>query len=366
LLELTASEQHFEFDQVPSPPVPSLLRGFSAPVSLETQLTPAQLAMLWSRDTDAFNRWQSGQTLGIQVLRELAGKVHAGEPMTLDAVYVDAWRGLLQDEACDPGLLAELLLLPDEPALSEGLPRMDIDGHAAARRHALRTLSAANRGTLLARYHALADDGPYQFAAQAIGRRSLRNRCLEMLLADPDDEILELALAQITHGSNMTERFAALASLCEVDRPQRQQGIDIFYSQWQHKPSAIDKWFNAQALSRLPGAIDRFLALEQHSAMDIGNMPRAMAFYGGFFRQNRCGFHEPDGRAYQVLAERAIFIDAVKPGTTYWLLPQLLQWRRMDEGRAQKMRSALETILAADISSGLYETVSKALAGESV
>ena len=162
----------------------------------------------------------------------------------------------------------------------------------------------------------------------------------------------------------MTDMFAALAAICHVDCEQRVAGLERFYQRWQHKAPVIDKWFNAQALSRMDGAIDAIIDLEQHPAMDIMNMPRAMAFYGGFFRQNRVAFHEHSGRGYELLAERLILVDAFKPGTTYWLMPQILQWRRHDAHRQPLMKQALQKVLAADISKGLYETVSKALAEE--
>jgi aminopeptidase N len=261
-------------------------------------------------------------------------------------------------------LVAELLLLPDEPSLSEGLPQIDIDGHKAGRDFLLRELALRNRDTLLGLYGELDDTGPYQFTAAALGRRSLRNRCLETLLALPEKRIKDLCLAQIEGAGNMTDAFAALAAICHVDCPQRLVALENFYQRWQHKAPVIDKWFNAQALSRMDGAIDAVLALEQHPAMDLMNMPRAMAFYGGFFRQNRIAFNDPSGRGYDMLAERLVLVDSFKPGTTYWLMPQLLQWRRFDPQRQALMKRALERILAADISKGLYETVSKALAEE--
>ena len=364
LLELVETEQQFRFANVPGEPVPSLLRGFSAPVSLESSADPKELALLWAHDTDPFNRWQSGQTLAIELIRAMAGDWHRGDGLQVSEEYAEAWSRQLRDEQTDPGLLAELLLLPDEPALSEGLPRIDIDGHMAARDFLLRGLAGRNREQLISRYRALADEGPYQFTAAAIARRSLRNRCLETLLSVADEEILGICLDQVRHGGNMTDMFAALAALCHVDCPQREQGLEEFYRRWQHKDSVIDKWFNAQALSRMPNAIDAILQLEQHPAMDLMNMPRAMAFYGGFFRQNRIAFNSADGRGYDMLADRVIMVDSVKPGTTFWLMPQLLQWSRFDKARQQKMRAALEKVQAADISRGLYETVSKALVEE--
>ena len=364
LLELRKEEQTFRFDDVASAPTPSILRGFSAPVSLNTDLAPEQLALLMAHDSDPYSRWQAGQTLAIAAIRTLAAEWHAGRPLVVDPVYAEVWERVLQDGRADRALVAELLLLPDEPALSEGLPQIDIDGHKAARDFLLRELALRNRDTLLSLYVELEDTGPYQFTATALGRRSLRNRCLETLLALPEKQIQDLCLAQIEGAGNMTDAFAALAAICHLDCPQRRVALENFYQRWQHKAPVIDKWFNAQALSRMDGAIDAVLALEQHPAMDLMNMPRAMAFYGGFFRQNRIAFNDPSGRGYDMLAERLVLIDSIKPGTTYWLMPQLLQWRRFDPQRQALMKRALERIMAADISKGLYETVSKALAEE--
>lgn len=364
LLELREPRQVFRFEDVCSAPVPSLLRGFSAPVSLQTDLRPEELAVLMAHDPDPYNRWQSGQSLAIAAIRALAADWHAGRRLEVPAVFAEAWQRVMNDRDSDPALVAELLLLPDEPALSEGLPQIDIDGHKAARDFLLHELAQRHRNGLLERYTELTDSGAYRFDARAVGRRSLRNRCLETLLALPDAQLQDIGLAQVETAGNMTDAFAALAALCHVDCPQRSAALDRFYQRWQHKPPVIDKWFNAQALSRMDGAIDTILALEQHPAMDIGNMPRAMAFYGGFFRQNRIAFNDPGGRGYDVLAERLVLIDSVKPGTTYWLMPQLLQWRRFDPHRRGLMQRALQRVLAADISKGLYEIVSKALAEE--
>ena len=364
LLELRQQSQVFRFEGVDCAPVPSLLRGFSAPVSLHSDLTPEQLAVLMAHDTDPYKRWQSGQTLGTATIHAMATDWHMGRPLVPDPVFIAAWEKVLLDSHSDPALLAELLLLPDEPALSEDLPQIDIDGHQAGRDALLQALASRNRDHLLTLYHELADEGPYQFDAAAVGRRSLRNRSLEILLALDDSTVHDLCFAQVEQADNMTDAFAALAALCHIDCPQRLAALDSFYQRWQHKAPVIDKWFNAQALSRRAGAIDAILKLEQHPAMDMMNMPRAMAFYGGFFRQNRVAFNDRSGRGYDMLADRLIQIDSVKPGTTYWLMPQLLQWHRFDSHRQALMKQALQKVLAADISGGLYDIVSKALAEE--
>ncbi|MFT7289284.1 MAG: aminopeptidase N [Halieaceae bacterium] len=364
LLELRETSQTFLFTEVASPPQPSLLRGFSAPVSLHYGNTPQQLAQLMACDSDDYNRWRAGQQFATAEIRNLASQWHRGEELQANPRFLRAWGQVLGDADASHALIAEMLLLPEEPALSEGLARIDIDGHEAARNHLLYLLADQHGVALLSCYHALEQKGGHKFSDWAIGARRLRNRCLEIMLAGPQLAARDLCLTQINNARNMTDEFAALAALCHIDCEQRRQGLEDFYARWQHKPPVIDKWFNAQALSRMPGAIDAILELEQHPAMQLTNLPRAMAFYGGFFRQNRVAFNDPSGRGYQMLAERLIMIDSFNPGSSYWLMPQLLQWRRFDERRSGLMRAALQFVSDADTSDGLREIVSKALTEE--
>jgi aminopeptidase N len=364
LLELRENRQRFTFHCLGKKPLPSLLRGFSAPVSLQVDVDSSELMLLAEHDEDPFNRWQAGQTLATRLIRELAADWHAGRPLVVEADFIDSWSRQLEDDSTDPALVAELLSLPDEPALSEGLPHIDLDGHMAARDVLRSVLARRNRDLLLQRYRQLSPAAKSCYEPLQVAQRSLRNRCLEALLATGDVEARELCLAQVRQADNMTDQLSALAMLCHLDCDERNEGLQVFYQRWQHKPSVIDKWFNVQALSQRSAALDDFLLLEQHSAMDIMNVPRAMAFYGAFFRQNRVAFNHPSGKGYQLLAERLVLIDSIKPGSTYWLMPQILQWRRFDGHRRQLMKEALASILKADVSMGLYETVSQALAEE--
>ena len=160
----------------------------------------------------------------------------------------------------------------------------------------------------------------------------------------------------------MTDSFEALCLLTHMDRPERDEAIGWFYERWKSNSTVIDKWFNAQALSRAPGAIDRIIALEKHPAFDFENMARGMLFYGGFFRQNRVAFHDPSGKGYEFLADRLLMIDSLgRSGSTY-IMPQINQWRRYDPARQTLMRNALERVAnSPGISKGLAENIGKAL-----
>ena len=362
VLELTESSQTFLFDDVASAPIPSLLRAFSAPVTLETTATDEDLAVLTRADSDPFARWDASQTLAIRVIRALAADRAAGRRMIPPASFVQAIGAVLTQDGADPLLRALILSLPDEPVLSEGLPTIDLDGHMAGRHAVRRTIAERFEAQLMDRYQALAETGPYAPDIAGIGRRRLRSAILDLLTSLDSGAVADLCLAQLTGAANMTDSFEALCLLTHLDCPQRQVGVDWFYDRWKAHATVVDKWFNAQALSRAPGAVDRIIALEQHPAFDPGNFSQGLSYYGGFFRQNRVAFHDPSGKGYDFLAERLLMIDRLGRSGSHYIMPQINQWRRYDPARQALMRRALERVAATPgLSKGLRENIIKAL-----
>jgi aminopeptidase N len=362
VLELTEPEQTFVFSQVETEPTPSLLRGYSAPVTLLTETSDEDLAQLTATDPDAFARWDASQTLAVRLVRRMAVEKAAGRPMQVPPIFVEAIGVVLSDDAAGDLLRGFILTLPDEPVLSEGLPSVDLDSLMSARTFLRQELVRAQRNDLLAHYRRLRDVGPYAPDVPGIGRRRFKNAILELLSAEDSAEIAEAALTQLKRAGNMTDSFEALCVLTHLDRPQRQEAIDWFYDRWKDRSTVVDKWFNAQALSRAPGAVDRIIALEQHPAYDPSNFSQAAVYYGGFFRQNRVSFHDRSGKGYEFLADRLLKIDSMGRAGSQYLMPQINQWRRYDPARQSMMRAALERVAdTPGISKGLRENVSRAL-----
>lgn len=365
-LELTKADQTFTLTDIASAPVPSLLRGFSAPVTITAALSDEERALLMAHDPDPFARWDASQTLGIKVIRDLAAAHSAGRPMQTPQSFMDAFAATLQDRSIGDLLKSQILSMPDEPVLSEGLARIDLDGHMAGRTFLRRALASRFKDQLLDTYHALASTGRYVPDYDQISRRRLRNASLELLTALETPEIAELCLAQVRTATNMTDQFEALCMLTHASTPQRDEALDWFYARWKTNATVVNKWFNAQALSRAPGAVARIIALEGHPAMDMTDMARSLAFYGGFFRQNRVAFHDPSGEGYRFLADRLLLIDRLGRGGSHYVMPQINQWRRYDPARQSLMRRELERLAGTDtISRGLRENVMRALAEES-
>jgi aminopeptidase N len=361
-LELTAPEQSFVLDGVEAAPVPSLLRGFSAPVSIDAGLADDELAVLMAHDEDPFARWDAAQTLGIRLIRALAAERAQGRPMRLPGLYLDAIERVLDDASGDALVRAQILAVPDEPMISEGLARIDLDGQVAARTFLRREIATRFGDRIRALYEQSAETGAYAPDIAGIARRRLKNVLLDLLCSTNAANAAQLALAQLTTASNMTDQYEALLALTHMDRPERDEAIAWFFERWKGHSTVIDKWFSAQALSRCTDAVDRIIALEQHPAFDFANMARGLLFYGGFFRQNRVAFHDPSGKGYEFLADRLLMIDKLgRSGSTY-IMPQINQWRRYDPARQALMKAALERVAdTAGISKGLAENITKAL-----
>src|SRR5438477_2205399 len=358
--------QVFRFADVAAPPVPSLLRNFSAPVKLQG-VPLDRLKFLAIHDTDPVARWDAGQQAAIRVLldRIAAYQQGGGAMPVLDPDLVGAIRQTLVDSGRDPAFAAEALVLPSELTLADEMKTVDPDAIHAARTTARAELAAALREAFDRAYRDLADPGPYKTDGRSIGRRALRNVCLAYLAAGDAAVGARLAKAQFDLAANMTDVLAALAVLVltDIDCPERAAALDAFYRQWESDPLVTDKWFALQARSSLPGTVEAVRALATHAAFNRANPNRVRALIGAFSQGNPVHFHAPSGEGYALLADEVLALDPGNPTLAARLVQPLGQWRRYDAARQGLMRAQLDRILATPgLSPNTYEMVSKSLA----
>ena len=349
------AEQQLIFEDVPAHAIPSLLRGFSAPVRLEHDLNDAELAILMAHDDDPFNRWEAGQQLMLRVL--LQHYSDGSEAITLPEGLSAAFARTLADSASDPALRAEAIALTPLAYVAEF-----IDGVDPLRLHRLhqglaRTLAEIHRSALLEGYHGH-HDASYSNAPEAVARRRLKNQCLHYLgMLDGT-----LAEQQYRHADNMTDRLAALSSLCQQRQPEAAPLLADFYQRWQGDNLVLDKWFALQASVPHQDTFEQVVALFEHADFQLSNPNRVRALIGGFAMRNPVAFHRSDGAGYAWLADRVIQLNATNPQIAARLLGPLSQWRRFDSPRQQQMRAQLQRILASErLSPDVYEVASKGL-----
>ncbi|MFC0267964.1 aminopeptidase N [Kushneria aurantia] len=363
VLHLTEAEQQWTFEGIERAPVPSLLRGFSAPVRLDYPWSRDELAHLMRFDEDGFNRWDATQRLALTAIEEMMTAHAAGETMHLDARLIDAFRYLLNQPADDRAVLAEMLRLPSEAWIAEQQSQVDVDAIHAARRAAIEQLADSLYADFERVYHANQSTAGYAPTPEQIAARSLKNIALSYLTASGEPETLAMAKAQFEADDNMTDVRAALTLLAHSDRADLgDPAIRAFGERWSHDALVMDQWFATQVTRPQPDALERVRFLMQHPAFSIKNPNRVRALIGTFTRDNRVNFHRRDGAGYRLLADVVIELNRLNPEIAARMIAPLTRFRRFDEARAALMRGELERIRAEKLSRNLHEVVEKALA----
>ncbi|HEY3698332.1 MAG TPA: aminopeptidase N [Spongiibacteraceae bacterium] len=364
VLDITQPEQHFTFVDIAECPVPSLLRGFSAPVKMRFPYSRAELVFLMERDSDGFCRWDAGQQLAVATLNDMISAYRSGAATQIDARLIDAFAALLSDDALDPAMVALMLTLPSEAYLSEIHSVVDVAAIHAARQAARLQIARALREPLLNTYRRNRTDVPYAASAQQIAQRSLKNISLAYLMLLEDSDIVALCVEQFERAANMTDGLAALTALVNSGQTAaKARALEQFFRRWRDEPLVVNQWFQVQATCPLPGTLETVQQLMRHSAFDIKNPNKVRALVGAFAAQNAVNFHRDDGAGYRFLADQIIVLNGLNPQIAARQLAPLSKWQKYPPAAQQCMVAELRRIAALpNLSPDVYEVVAKSLA----
>ncbi|OHX14118.1 aminopeptidase N [Chromobacterium sphagni] len=358
VLNVKAAEQSFTFVDIPAEPVPSLLRGFSAPVKLEYDWRDDQLVFLMANDSDSFCRWEAGQTFAERLFKQLIADAGAGRELKLSETFVAAFRAVLKDHAADPAFKALMLTLPTEAEILEMVDAADPAIIHRVRDFVLDQLAQALRGEWREAYEMnLTRD----YKPQEAGKRSLKNRALWMLNRLDDAWPAEMAAKQCLEADNMTDQMGALLALRDRDGEERDECFTAFASRWQNDALVLDKFFGLIGGSQLPGTLQHVQAALQHPAFSMKNPNKVRSLLGAF-GGNMAYFHAADGSGYRFLADRILELDAINPQGASGLTRAFRRLKKLEPGRQALMRAELQRMEQAELSKDVYEIVSKILA----
>ncbi|SDX96942.1 aminopeptidase N [Citreimonas salinaria] len=342
MLEMTEGKQSFAFEGLSARPVPSILRGFSAPVVLERDVPAEERAFLLAHDADPFNRWDSSRSLAREAL--IAMIRDGAEP---DATWIDALGRVLRDETLDPAFRALMLGLPTQAELAQVLHEKGVTPDPDAICNSTEAMADA----MAKRFEPMLDDlaaqaqvdAPYAPDAEQSGKRSLGGAVLALRTRLDGGAA---ARAQFAAADNMTLQLSALT--CLIRAGEARAELDAFHDQWQGDRLVMDKWFGLQIAAADPAeAPDRAKALTQHPAFDWKNPNRFRAVLGAL-AMNHAGFHHKTGAGYRLLADWLLRLDPLNPQTTARMCSAFQTWRRYDTGRQAMMKEQLERIAAKD------------------
>ncbi|VUD48775.1 Aminopeptidase N [Thalassocella blandensis] len=366
VLELTQAEQSFVFENVSEKPVPSLFRGFSAPVKIEYAYSRDELQRLMRQDDDGFCRWDAAQQLAIQVIQEVMAELTKDPAPKVDERLIDAYRHLLADDTLDPAMVALMLKLPSEAYLAELAPVVDVDLIHHARKRVERKLAQALFAEFKLVYQKLNQTGEFSVKAEDIAKRSLKNTALHYLMVNGQEEAVEICQQQFNDASNMTDELSALTAIVHSEKAAltelKQTVLTQFYEKWKDEALVVNDWLSVQCANPNPDTLQTVQSLMQHPAFDSKNPNKLRAVIGAFAMRNPINFHEKKGTGYQFLADQIMALNSSNPQIAARLLTPLTKWKRYDESRQALMQKQLEKIKALpNLSKDVYEVVAKSL-----
>ncbi|KAG5014496.1 hypothetical protein JHK82_020179 [Glycine max] len=362
VLRVTKKEEEFVFTDIFERPVPSLLRGYSAPIRLESDLTDSDLFFLLANDSDEFNRWEAGQVLARKLMLNLVDDLQRNKPLVLNSNFVQGFKRILCDSSLDKEFVAKAITLPGEGEIMDMMGVADPDAVHTVRTFIRKQLASELRSEFLSTVENNRSSEEYVFNHSNLARRALKNVALAYLGCLEEKEFTDLVLHEYKTATNMTEQFAALAAIAQNPGKTRDDVLDDFYGKWQHDFLVVNKWFALQAMSDIPGNVENVRKLLSHPAFDLRNPNKVYSLIGGF-----CGspvnFHAKDGSGYKFLGEIVLQLDKLNPQVASRMVSAFSRWRRYDEDRQKLAKAQLERIMSTNgLSENVFEIASKSLA----
>ncbi|GKB63567.1 puromycin-sensitive aminopeptidase isoform X2 [Tanacetum coccineum] len=362
LLDIQVGEEEFVFNDVPEKPVPSLLRGYSAPIRLHSDLTESDLFFLLAHDSDEFNRWEAGQILARNLMLTQVVNFQKGNALVLNPQFVHGIKCIILDSCLDKEFVAKAITLPGEGEIMDMMEIADPDAVHAVRSFIRKQLASELKQEFLNLVKENRSSEKYEFNHENMARRALKNTALAYLASLEDEEITDLVLNEYKSATNMTDQFSALAAIAQKPGKARDDALADFYNQWQDDYLVVNKWFALQSSSDIPGNVENVRKLLSHQAFDLKDPNKASSLIGRF-RASLVNFHAKDGSGYKFLGELAVQLDKLNPQMAAGIVSAFSRWKRYDETRQNLAKAQLEMIVSANgLSKNVYEIASKSLA----
>jgi aminopeptidase N len=370
---LTQSSETVSFINVDAQPVPSLLRGFSAPIILEYAYTEAELQTLLAHDTDPFSRWEAGQRLGLKIAIDLIANESINTPASIENAtlksYIEAMRKVLCDPALDAAFKELVLTLPTESYIAEQLDVVDPQRIHTVRQALRSQIATALHADWQWAFEAHQNNGAYTPDAYSSGRRALAgmalaNLCLATKLSG-DSVWPGKALQRFKDAGNMTDRFNALSALVNAGHALATPALAQFHAMFKNEPLVLDKWFALQA-----GAPDQdgnilptVRRLMTSSDFSLKNPNRARSVIFSYCSANPGAFHRTDAAGYVFWSDSVMALDGFNPQVAARLARALDRWKKLAEPYRSAAQAAIARVAAKkDLSNDTREVISRALA----
>jgi aminopeptidase N len=362
VMHLTEQEQTFTLSHIPTHPVLSILRNFSAPVEIQYDRSLQTWAFLLAHDNDYVSRWSAANALQMIMIEAAYAEALQGGDYVIPQDITEAYQACLLDPTLDPELIVYLYTWPSIKYILMHLHQPDVVLLQQVIRRLQRDLALAASAIWHDRYHQEQVQGGYAFTVAQVAIRCRRNQALQQM-AYMGVEAVSMIQDHYRQADNMTDRMGALSAIMHIDCPEKSALLEAFYEQYADHPLVMDKWFRLQAGDKLPGALDRVKALTRHPAYDQQNPNRVRALVGAFAVTNAAQFHAEDGSGYHFVLDEIKRIDIFNPQLAARLCEPFMSWRLLDAKRQSVIQAAIQELLTHNaLSNDVYEVMSKCIA----
>ncbi len=361
LLELKSRKEIFIFKNMGPDTYPSVFRQFSSPVKLVTDFSDVDLAFLMAHEKDEFNRFDAAQTLFIKEIQTLVSKIQNKESLEISPGLVQAFKTAL-DSRTDRAFLAKALALPQENEIKDYYECIDVAAIHKARSYLKNQLALKLQDLFMEIIAQCSHADPLSISHADMADRSLKNLCLSYIGSIGEKQTTDFVFQKFETALNMTDEYAALRVLSQIDSDIKQAGMDRFYQKWHDDKLVLDKWFSLQAASCLPDTLAQVQALLNHPDFTMTNPNKVRSLIYMFAMHNPINFHRPDGSGYRFVSDRIIALDSINQQVAARLASCFNHWKKYDNLKKALMKTELERILLIQtLSKNVYEIVSRAL-----
>ena len=363
VLLLTEAEQTFQFEGVTETVVPSLLRGFSAPVHLNYPYSDDDLLLLLAHDSDAFTRWEAAQTLYRRAVAANLAALSDGVELPKHDKLLAAVEKVISDDLLDNAFKALLLGVPSEAELWDGAENIDPLRYHQAREALLDTLAVhfLPKWHELNRQAAKQENQSYEYSPEAAGWRTLRNVCRAFVLRADPAHIETVAEKYGEMAQNMTHEWGILSAVNGNESDTHNRLLAQFADKFSDDALVMDKYFALIGLSRRSDTLQQVQTALQHPKFSLENPNKARSLIGSFSR-NVPHFHAQDGSGYRFIADKVIEIDRFNPQVAARLVQAFNLCNKLEPHRRNLVKQELQRIRAQEgLSKDVGEIVGKIL-----
>ena len=363
VLLLTEAEQTFPLEGVTEAVVPSLLRGFSAPVHLNYPYSDDDLLLLLAHDSDAFTRWEAAQTLYRRAVAANLAALSDGVELPKHEKLLAAVEKVISDDLLDNAFKALLLGVPSEAELWDGAENIDPLRYHQAREALLDTLAVhfLPKWHELNRQAAKQENQSYEYSPEAAGWRTLRNVCRAFVLRADPAHIETVAEKYGEMAQNMTHEWGILSAVNGNESDTRNRLLAQFADKFSDDALVMDKYFALVGSSRRSDTLQQVQTALQHPKFSLENPNKARSLIGSFSR-NVPYFHAQDGSGYRFIADKVIEIDRFNPQVAARLVQAFNLCDKLEPHRKNLVKQELQRIQAQEgLSKDVGEIVGKIL-----